>query len=67
MYDKGGLVSLDENLGTYNQVLMRFDSNKTTCAFNVADMKQKIVPGSFPGTIAIVDDKVNNTLLHPDY
>ena len=30
-------------------------------------MKKGDVPDSFSGTVAIVDDKVNNTLLHPGY
>ena len=30
-------------------------------------MKKGAIPNSFPGTVAIVDDKVNNTLLHPGY
>ena len=30
-------------------------------------MKDGKVPESFPGTVAIIDDKVNNTLLHPGY
>ena len=30
-------------------------------------MKKGNVPDSFPGTVAIVDDKVNDTLLHPGY
>ena len=30
-------------------------------------MKKGDVPDSFPGTVAIVDDKVNDTLLHPGY
>ena len=30
-------------------------------------MKKGDVPDSFPGTLAIIDDKENNTLLHPGY
>ena len=30
-------------------------------------MKKGDVPDSFPGTVAIVDDKVNNTLLYSGY
>ena len=34
---------------------------------SVADTKEGIVPEKFPGTVCIVDNKENNTLLHPDY
>ena len=30
-------------------------------------MKKENVPDSFPGTVALVDNKVNDTLLHPSY
>ena len=30
-------------------------------------MEKEDVAESFPGTVAIIDDKVNNTLLHPNY
>ena len=29
-------------------------------------MEKEDVAESFPGTVAIIDDKVNNTLLHPN-
>ena len=49
-----------------DRVFVKRDSKKN-CVAIVADKKKGVVPDKFPGTVAIVDDKENNTLLHPGY
>ena len=51
---------------------LQFGSNRSygIFAFNILledKKKGKIIPESFPGTVMIVEDIDNNTLLHPEY
>jgi len=51
---------------------LQFGSNRSygIIAFNILledKKKGRIIPGSFPGTVTIVEDIDNNTLLHPEY
>ena len=51
---------------------LQFGSNRSygIIAFNILledKKKGRIIPGLFPGTVTIVEDIDNNTLLHPEY
>ena len=49
---------------------MRFSNNRfqqNLFIVPIADRKEGIVTEKFPGTVCIVDNNENNTLLHPDY
>ena len=61
------MVSSDCRFGICLCVYLIIGSKKIYFIAPIADKKEGIVPKKFPGTISIVDDKENNTLLHPDY